>query len=103
MKANMNALNRVEHVLKCDHGLRERDVTVEVRRHWLASFDFSARIALIDGNGEEIDHGCVLEHQFMDGSRFETQGAGKGMIELASDLKGHTADEVIGIWRKKVC
>lgn len=97
---SLTELNKIERELRRDFNLKKRGISVEVKRNWLTKFDFSARIALIDRDGEEIDHGCVLKHQFMDGSRFETYGASKGMIELASDLKGHTAEEVIEIWRK---
>lgn len=96
----LTELNKIERELRRDFTLKKRGVSVEIRRNWLPSFDFSARIALLNGEGEEIDHGCVLRHQFLDGSHFETRGASKGCIELASDLKGHTAEEVIEIWRK---
>lgn len=98
--ARLTGLNKIEWELRRDFNLKKRGISVEVKRNWLDSFDFSARIALLNREGDEIDHGCVLKHQFMDGSRFETYGASKGMIELASDLKGHTAEEVIEIWRK---
>lgn len=99
MKSKMTEFNKVVREIKRDHKMRMKGFEVEVKPEWLPSFDFSARIALLK-DGVEVDHGCLLEHQFFNGERFGTIGFEKGLIELASDTKAHTGDEVLEIWRR---